>query len=498
MRVSGRRGHGGEWTATAGLNGWAMIRALLCIVVCVGGAGTAPAQPQPSPPPPPAAFVPSPQADPTAGSPPGDPAARSKSEDPKADDVTKGGAEPEKKDSAAASPPNPLKERLDLKPAVQIRGRIEAEAVLASQSRASKAEIGDLLNGYGFRRVRLGAQGTIGDSASWVSEVELAGGNVRLRDVFAGLDAIPGVRQIRVGHFREPFSLEGMTSSNFITFMERSPINVLSPARNWGVCGFWWPDDERVLFSLGAFRDGTPSDGQSIGDGDNWAYTTRLTGLPVYEPDGEVFRLVHVGGAFSQRVPPNGTINFTPRAGSNLLTVDDNPGSPFLPTLDIPADGYQLGNLQAAGVLGPWSLQGEWTAAAVRRTGAGPFVHGVYVYGSYFLTGEHRGYNRTRGSFDQVRVLRPLIRSRDDPRGGCGAVELAARFSYVDFSSSNLPPDSNGMPAGTRLYEMTVGANWYLNSYTRLMFNYTAGVPEKVGFGPAVAHLFGLRTAIYW
>jgi phosphate-selective porin OprO/OprP len=353
------------------------------------------------------------------------------------------------------------------------------------------------MNGFGFRRVRLGAQGTVGDSASWVSEVELAGGTVRLRDVFVGLDALPGVRQVRVGNFREPYSLEGMTSSNFLTFLERSPQNVLSPARNWGVCAYWWPDGERVLLSLGVFRDGT-SNGQSLGDGDNWAYTARLTGLPVYAPDGEVFRLVHVGGAFTQRVPPNGVINFTPRTGSNLLTVDDNPGSPFLPSLNIPAGSYQGYNLQAAAVRGPLSVQAEWSAAAVQAAGGGIFVYGAYVAGSYFLTGEHRGYNRTRGSFDQVDVLRPLIRSQTDPRSGFGAVELTARFSYLNFNSPNLPPDTNGAPAGTLLYEMTLGTNWYLNSFTRVMFNYTAGFSDKAASGSTVAHIFGLRTAIYW
>lgn len=451
-----------------------MNRARACLVVLLAGAGTAPAQP---PAPPPAATE-------LPRTPPADPA---------------GGAKSGKPDSPATSPPNPLEERLNLKPTVQLRGRVEAEAVVASQSRASQAAIGDLRNGYGFRRVRLGAQGTVGDSASWVSEVELAGGSVRLRDVFVGLDALPGVRQLRVGYFREPYGLEGMTSSNFITFLERSPVNVLAPARNWGVCGFWWPDDERVLFSLGVFRTGTGSNGQSVGDGDDWAYTTRLTGLPVYEPDGEAFRLVHLGGAFSQRVPPNGVVTFVPRTASNLLTVEDNPGSPFLPSVDIPASSFQVYNLQAAGVYGPLSLQAEWSAAAVQQTEAGPvFVHGVYVAGSYFLTGEHRGYNRTRGSFDRVDVLRPLIRDRGNPASGCGAVELAARFAYLDFNSPNLPPDTNGRPAGTLLYELTVGVNWYLNSYTRVMVDYTAGIPDKVGADPVVAHVFGIRTALFW
>jgi phosphate-selective porin OprO/OprP len=290
-----------------------------------------------------------------------------------------------------------------------------------------------------------------------------------------------------------------MTSSNFITFLERSPLTVMSPARNWGVCGYWWTEDERVLYTLGAFRDRTGSTGVSIGNGDNWAYTTRLTGLPVYEPDGDVFRLVHLGGAFSQRTPPNGVLNFDPRVGSSLLSVEDNPQIPFLPAVNIPTNSYQLYNLQAAGVHGPFSVQGEWSAAVIQQTNAGTvFVHGMYVFGSYFLTGEHRGYNRTRGSFDQVDVLRPVIRSRNDPRGGWGAVELAVRFSYFDMSSPNLPPDVNGASARTRLYEPTVGVNWYLNSYTRIMFNYTVDIPDKVGFGPTVAHLFGIRTAIYW
>jgi phosphate-selective porin OprO/OprP len=467
---------------------------MLSLVFVLGVIATARAQPL-SPPPDPGPVT----AAPSAGSPPGGSAKDPKATEAKTSDARKEKAEAENASLPSSSSNNPLEERLNLKPTVQFRGRIEAEATMAAQSAQSQATIGNLQNGYGFRRVRLGGQGNIGDSASWVSEAELAGGNVRLRDVFVGLDAIPYVRQTRVGHFREPYSLEGMTSSNFITFLERSPLNVLSPARNWGVCSFWWPDNERLLFSLGVFRDGTPSNGQSFGDGDNWAYTTRLTGLPVYEPDGEVFRLVHVGGAFSQRVPPNGVINFTPRTTSNLLTVEDNPGSPFLPTVNIPANSYQLYNLQAAWVHGPLSVQGEWSAATVQQTNAGNvFVHGVYIFGSYFLTGEHRGYNRTRGSFDQVDVLRPLIRSQTDPRGGCGAVELTARFSYFNFNSPNLPPDVNGAPAGTQLYELTLGANWYLNSYTRIMFNYTAGMPDMVGFGQTVAHVFGIRTALYW
>src|SRR5262245_34853071 len=195
--------------------------------------------------------------------------------------------------------PNPRVERLGLKTTIELRGRIEADAVMVAQSAASKAMIGNLQDGFGFRRARIGAQGTVGTSALWVAEIDFANGDLRLRDVFVGLISLPGVQEVKVGHFREPFSLEGLTSSRYITFIERSPLNVLDPARSWGVGGYWWPESERWLFAIVAFRTGT-NNGFG-GAGDHWAVTTRLTGLPVYEDGEDVFRLVHIGGAFSQR-----------------------------------------------------------------------------------------------------------------------------------------------------------------------------------------------------
>jgi phosphate-selective porin OprO/OprP len=121
-----------------------------------------------------------------------------------------------------------------------------------------------------------------------------------------------------------------------------------------------------VTAAVGFFRDGTNSGGMSTGDGDNWAVTTRLTGLPVYEDGPGVFRLVHLGGAFSHRLPADGVVTYETDFQSNLITTSDNPASPFLPAVDIPAHSQQLYNLQAAAVYGPLSVQGEWIATAVQ------------------------------------------------------------------------------------------------------------------------------------
>jgi phosphate-selective porin OprO/OprP len=398
---------------------------------------------------------------------------------------------------------NPLAERLGLKTTIELRGRIEADAVMAVQSAASRAQIGDLQNAFGFRRARIGAQGTVGDSSRWVAEIDFANGIFRARDLFVGLTALPGVREVDVGYFREPFSLEGATSSRFITFMERSTLNALDPARNWGVAGHWRPESERYTFAIGAFRTGTTDGGLSIGDDGNWAVTTRVTALPVYHDDDWRYRLIHVGAAFSQRRPPGGIVDYDPGPQSNLLDVSDSPVSPLLPRLEIASNSGQLFNLQAAAVDGSFSVQGEWFATTIQQRDAGlVFLHGFYIYASYFLTGEHRGYDRAVAGFGPVRVHRPVIRSEPGAARGWGALELAARFSAADFSSNNLPPMPTPppvlSPTGTVLYEGTLGVNWYLNDHTRVMVNYVLSAPVASGVPTLPIHGFGIRTAIYW
>jgi phosphate-selective porin OprO/OprP len=417
-------------------------------------------------------------------------------------------------DPAAASPTaapasDPPAERsfadvLDPKPTIKLRGRIEVDAIWPSQSMASRAQIGTLEGGYGFRRARLGAEGTIDSSSAWVAEFDFAGGNIKFRDVFVGLTAVPGLREVKVGHVREPFSLEGATSSRFITFLERSPLNQFDPTRNWGVAGFWLADDERLFAALGGFVNGTDNNtGAAPGNANDWAVTGRVTGLPVYDANDDAFRLIHVGGAVSFRQPVNGVVQYIPAPQSSLLTVSDDPVTPLLPPIVIPANGQQLYNLQAAAVYGPVSLQAEWFGNVIQQTGGGTvFFHGAYVYGSLFLTGEHRGYDAARAGFGEVAVRRPVTRSSDGTVTGCGAVELAARFSITNTASPNLPPTQSGSvfatDNGSILYESTWGVNWYLNDYTRIMANYELAIPTVRGSPSLPVHIFGIRTAIWW
>src|SRR5262249_14596669 len=228
------------------------------------------------------------------------------------------------------------------------------------------------------------------------------------------------------------------------------------------------------------------------------AYDVRATILPWYQDNGR--RLFMLGAAFSERNPANNTVTINTGPQSNLLNVSDNPGSPFIPQITVPANQQQLLNAEAALVLGALSFQAEWSATMIEQIGGGPvFLNGFYVFASWFLTGENRDYLTKDGKFGIVRVNSPFICLRDGQSiaRGPGAWELMARFAYADFVSPNLPL-SNGSKQGAQEPELTVGVNWYLNDYTRIMFNYVFTVPVDPNTGPSTAQAFFIRTAIFW
>lgn len=381
----------------------------------------------------------------------------------------------------------------------QLRGRIEADALWATQSPLNKVVLGDIENALGFRRARLGVQGTAGETVNWISEFDFAGGVIRFRDVFVGTNAFPLLRQVQVGHFREPFSLEGQTTSNALTFLERSPGGVLNPARNWGVGFFTWNDAESVTLQGGVFASGTDSNGLNIGDSDDAAFTLRATALPWHDDDGR--RLWHIGGAYSFRSFLNDQLVIAQQPQSSLLQPVDNPLTPLVQDLIYRASHDQRLNVQTAMNFGSLSFQAEWSGDWIDQIGGGPvFLHASYAFVSWFPTGEHREYNRTKAAFVPVKVIRPFLKI-DSPLSALqnpGAWELAVRFSALDFRNANNPLTAGGLKTGEELGLLTIGVNWYLNDNARVMFNVSPAALLDPNFGRSSADVFGVRTAVFW
>ena len=155
--------------------------------------------------------------------------------------------------------------------------------------------------------------------------------------------------------------------------------------------------------------------------------------------------------------------------------------------------------MQTAVLLGPLSFQAEWSGTQVDQIGGGPvFLQGAYVMASYFVTGEHRGYDRKTGKFTPPRVHSEFVCRSGAGGVGPGAWELTARLAWLDFESSNLPLDSEGMKVGSRQTQITLGVNWYLTDTARIMLNYVRAIPSDPNFGSSTADSFTVRTSVFW
>jgi phosphate-selective porin OprO and OprP len=384
---------------------------------------------------------------------------------------------------------------------VRPRGRVFLDQVFFGQSPASMARLGDAQDTTYFSAARLGLSGEGFDVFFWEAEFDFAArrtytttpaapgahthnvenvGVTAFKDVYLGIRDLPWAGTVQLGHFKEPMGLEQLTSKRFITFMERSLMDVFIPGRSIGVQSMNVSASERATFAIGVFRamDETPP---FLEDDDlGLSMTMRGTWLPWYDEATEGRGLLHVGMGYSYRNfnDPVQRIRQRPEVGVGPRVVDTgNFGN---------VGEAHLFNPEAAFVYGPFSIQTEYTGASyVRDGGVGDaFFHGGYVQLSYFLTGEHRPYRRSRGAFDRVRPFGNFFRVRAEDgyvHTGKGAWELAYRWSYIDLDHA-----SAGIFGGYAS-DHTFGVNWYLTPYARLMLNY---IHSHVGPAGQVADTF--------
>jgi phosphate-selective porin OprO/OprP len=346
---------------------------------------------------------------------------------------------------------------------LKIGGRLQTDWLWISEDNNIKNDVvggsalGDQEDGVEVRRARLYFSGLIYGSVEYKLQFDFAGGEAVLKDAYLCLTDFT-LGELWMGHFKEPFSLEELTSSKYITFLERALPNVFAPGRNTGFMLHNVAADERMTTAIGVFRD-TDDFGENADDG-GYNTTGRVTVLPIYENKGA--NLLHLGAAYSYRNPDD-SIQYRQRPEAHLTDR-------FVDTGAFAGDQVDLVGLEAAWVDGPLSLQGEYTMADADRLGSGSDVKfdGYYVQASYFLTGEHRSYKTSEGAFSRTKP-----RENYNSGGGPGAWEVKARYSKLDLSDSDI--------TGGKLDNITAGVNWYLNPNTRIMWDYVHADKENIG-----------------
>jgi len=313
-----------------------------------------------------------------------------------------------------------------------------------------------------------------------------------IQDIWIRYLKNPFLKKIKFGNQKEPFSLEYLTSISRVTFMERAlPDAAFSSGRNIGIRYDSLNPDRRINLGAGVFLNtgsfSTVGEGANqISESNGFNVTARVFGLPVYEEDGRTLLHLGLGYRYGSRNEDDldSSIQFRTRPESRL--TDDT----LVDTGSIPGNRRDTVNAELAMVFGPWSFQGQGYYSSLDSSSADdPDFWGYYAFLSYFITGEHRNYNRSIGVFTGVEP-QPSFHPM---KGEWGAWELALRHSYVDLNDGDI--------YGGKESNFTAGLNWIHNRNVRLMFNYIhAYVKDRAS--PLVengrAHIFQARFQFIW
>jgi phosphate-selective porin OprO and OprP len=258
---------------------------------------------------------------------------------------------------------------------------------------------------------------------------------------------------ITFGHHKTPLSLEELTSSKYITFIERSQlVNGIvvdtSGGRKYALSATGHFNDMFTLSGAGYVGSANEDTAEDAGHG----FVGRLTFSPIHEKT----KMVHLGLGLGYDSRSDGGYNIDGEP-------EIHPGSDILETETGAFKQATTWVAEAAAIHGPWAIQAEYASAELSEgTGLADIdADAWYVYGSYHFTGESRNYKWKKGSYSQTKVKNPL------GKGGYGAWEAALRYTSGDF-------ENTGTTVSSDADIITAGLNWYPINNVRFSGNYVS------------------------
>ncbi|MEB1528457.1 OprO/OprP family phosphate-selective porin [Xanthomonas sp. WHRI 7945] len=257
---------------------------------------------------------------------------------------------------------------------------------------------------------------------------------------------------LSVGQFKQYFSLDDRTGSNFGQFLERSgAASTLAPlyrkAVSWQAAGkdYTWAASVYSLESI----DVSNIKGDAFGGRGTWAPGAR---------DGDV---LHLGLSLAHErydhPGANGApaLSIRPRPAGHLSDDSRITLARFADGRDTDVDKWSL---EYAQVRGPLSWQGEFSGGLFDDGAQRAQVMSAYGFVSWFATGESRRYDSKTGRFTRIAQV-------NNPRG---AFELALRYDRM-WGTQHLDGQADFLDASTASW--TLAGNWYLKPNLRLMLN---------------------------
>ena len=376
---------------------------------------------------------------------------------------------------------------------VKLGGHVQLDYINWAQ--ASPQIVGDD-NYFSFRRLRLVADGSGYGQFDFRLQMTLEPGSGSdtnplaspdVKDAYFSMNDIPWLGRARIGNFFVPFGLEQVTNDTNNMFSERSipTQGIFTADREVGFAFYNCNEAQNVTWTWGMFFDDISDTIKTrIDDNQGYRLSGRLTWLPYYDEPSNGRYLVHtgVGGVHTDDYDDIVRFRARPQIQRGPFLVDSG---------NIAADTYDIGNVEGAVVWGQVTVQGEAYVCNINRNVGGPVtIGGAYTHLSYFVTGENRIFERFGQHGPQFGRNQPNTNFFAVP--GCvgsGALELKARWSYLD-----LTPLNRG-----EYNDYTFGFNWYLTDRTRIMFDYIHPfTTADAVFGTANADILAMRFDFNW
>jgi phosphate-selective porin OprO/OprP len=392
---------------------------------------------------------------------------------------------------------------------MKIRGRLQADYNNIDQDFRITGRPD--VNAAEFRRARLGVEGVVFYTVEYKFEVDFANDAVSVKDAYLEYTGLAEDLGLRFGNFKTFNTLDDMTSSRFITFMERAAlVEAWGFDRQIGAAAIYAKDH----FTLSAGIFGPPVSTEEVWMEDVKTGAARITVAPINREVNGVHQVVHLGASWRERhgaedlrisSTPQNPINdqfFRYRARGADLHLADR----FISTPQI-FDRDTFWGLEGAVIFGPWHVVGEYMQLEAEVSplfvGADPTYEGWYVEAGWFITGETRSYKH--GEFGRIKVKNPVVGGGKGT--GWGAWQIAGRYDLLDLTDKAL-----AIPGCSLCGEQAtwlIGINWWLNDYTRFQFNYNesdieggalinaAGVSANRNEGANIKG-FGMRAQVDW
>ena len=258
--------------------------------------------------------------------------------------------------------------------------------------------------------------------------------------------------QFQFGLFKMPFSLEQLTSSNNLDFMERSLIgqndSELIPAKETGFMLHGVPKPG-LTYAIAASRGKANKNAEF----DGFDYIGRVT-TNIAELTGSKAYTAHLGAAYSTGEIKGGVIPVSGRTESRMQSA-------WFTGSALSGDTIRTRQgLEAAFAYEGFKVQGEqFNFKYDPLTGNNQEIKGYYVQAVYNLTGESHAYKD--GAFGWIKPNNPI------DKGGKGAWQVGVRMSEFDASTITVATGKSN-----RATAMTYGITWFCTDNLRFMVNY--------------------------